>query len=310
MLDSLLWVLPHFITHYAGKTTQGNTNDDVDANQDSGSKKDTSPLLRVHPINLSKALWKSNTPDQSGVSLSADPQPDKGCTGPRWIRKIFKPCPQQQSSTSYDSVQSDEMTIPTYVKWINVKSYTRFWETDQYLGFITKETQRFESEYLEKKELGKGGSGAVYIATRKLDGMKVVYKPILNTNIPDYTLEPTPPPVCYIRNHLSRSKKSLVKQCISSRPPNILLPHELGFQLYLSRPGHKNPYVAEISDYIILKDKVILVMEYVDNRWMSIINYVKEKGPSDIEKARKIIREVVNGMMFLKRHGVLHMDLH
>ncbi|KAH6575053.1 hypothetical protein BASA62_002143 [Batrachochytrium salamandrivorans] len=309
MFDPLLWVLPHFVTHYAGQTTQGNTNGDG-VDQASGSKDVTSLPLEADDLNLPRIPWRTKASSKNGASVSADSKPDKGCKGLRWIRKLFRSCTQQQSSTSYDPVQPNEMPLPASVEWEKARSYVAAQNTKEYREFITKETQRFESEYLEKKELGKGSSGAVYMATRKSDGMKVVYKPILNTNIPDYTLEPIPPPVCYIRNHLSRSKKPLVKQCISSRPPNILLPHELGIQLYLSRPGHENPYVAEISDYIILKDKVILVMEYVDNKWISIISYVKKKGPSDIEKARKIIREVVNGMVFLKRHGILHMDIH
>ncbi|KAH6578659.1 hypothetical protein BASA61_000124 [Batrachochytrium salamandrivorans] len=125
MFDPLLWVLHHFVIHYAGQTTQGNKDDGDDANQASGSnhnpKQDTDLPLKVHPINLSGFLRKTKAPDQNGASSSADPQPEKECKGGRWLRKISKSCSQQQSppelrpSTSYDLPQSDEMLLPVRV---------------------------------------------------------------------------------------------------------------------------------------------------------------------------------------------------
>ncbi|KAH6570436.1 hypothetical protein BASA60_007705 [Batrachochytrium salamandrivorans] len=52
MFDPLLWVLPHFITHYAGKTTQGNRNDGDDVDLVSGSNpnpKDATSLPQRFP---------------------------------------------------------------------------------------------------------------------------------------------------------------------------------------------------------------------------------------------------------------------
>ncbi|KAH6583173.1 hypothetical protein BASA61_008115 [Batrachochytrium salamandrivorans] len=173
-----------------------------------------------------------------------------------------------------------------------------------------KEAQYFESEYSGKKELSKGKYGAVYLATRKSDGLKVVYKSIPRTDVREYTLELIPPPRYHPRNPTVRSKKPPVEQCISSRPQNLLLPHEFALQMYLSRPGHENPHVPEVFDYIILEDNFILVMEYFDEKWVSLSSYVEEKGQLDIDTIRSICREILNGMLSLKRHGVAHDDLH
>ncbi|KAH9263979.1 hypothetical protein BASA83_012561 [Batrachochytrium salamandrivorans] len=260
MFDSLLWVLPHFVTHYAGQTTQGDTNDGNGVDQASGSKdapkQDTSLPQRVYPLRLKRPLQESSTHDQSDALAPADLQPEKECGGGHGIQKIFRPCPQQQSppgsqpSISHDLPQSDEMSLPVRVGESEVESYSLSWETDQYHKFTEQEAEYFESEY---------------------------------------SLE--------------------VEQCMSSRPPNPLVPYEFLLQMYLSRPGHGSPYVPKVFDYIILEDKYILVMEYFDEKWVTLAKYVEGKGQLDIEEARNIVREIVNGMISLRQHGILHDDL-
>ncbi|KAH6580503.1 hypothetical protein BASA61_009598 [Batrachochytrium salamandrivorans] len=51
-------------------------------------------------------------------------------------------------------------------------------------------------------------------------------------------------------------------------------------------------------------------MEYFDENWEDLSSYVEEKGQLDIETVRSIAREIINGMLSLKRHGVVHEDLH
>ncbi|KAH6596835.1 hypothetical protein BASA61_003329 [Batrachochytrium salamandrivorans] len=51
-------------------------------------------------------------------------------------------------------------------------------------------------------------------------------------------------------------------------------------------------------------------MDYLDEEWMSLSKYVEKKGPLDISDVRDILREIVNGMIFLKQYGILHGDLH
>ncbi|KAH6588007.1 hypothetical protein BASA61_006156 [Batrachochytrium salamandrivorans] len=51
MFDPLLWVLHHFITHYAGQTTQGNKDDGDGVDQASGSKRCRQLTTRNHTYN-------------------------------------------------------------------------------------------------------------------------------------------------------------------------------------------------------------------------------------------------------------------
>ncbi|KAH6576115.1 hypothetical protein BASA60_004670 [Batrachochytrium salamandrivorans] len=188
--------------------------------------------------------------------------------------------PRSQSSTSHDSFQFDEMPLPDYVEKLEVESYNQDQEIDQYNAFIEKETKCFESEYSLKKEMEK------------------------------YALESTPPPRCHISNPLSRPKDQSVAQCMSPRPPTLYVAHEAVIQMYLSRPGHENPYVLRVFDYFILKDKFMLITDYFDESWVSLFSYMNEKIRLDIKDARIIIKKVVNAAISLKQQGVFHNDLH
>ncbi|KAH6561568.1 hypothetical protein BASA60_011456 [Batrachochytrium salamandrivorans] len=311
-------VLPHFVTHYAGQTTQGDTDDGDGANQSSGSKDAPKKVprlpLRVHSLRLKRPLHESNTPDQNDASSSADLQPKKVCKGGYWLRNTIKSCSQQQSppepqsSTLYGPPQSDEMPLPAYVGKLEAESYRRGQNTEQYNAFTKMEARYFASEYSRKRRLGEGDSGVVYLATRKSDGRRVAYKYIPKSEVDKYALESSPPHMCHLRNHLVRSDEPSVEQCMSSRPPNLFVPHEFLLQMYLSRPGHENPYVPEVFDYYILEDEYILVMEYIDEDWLTLFKYVKKKGLLDIETVSSIVKEIVNGMIYLKQYGVLHRD--
>ncbi|KAH6598711.1 hypothetical protein BASA50_003745 [Batrachochytrium salamandrivorans] len=320
MSDPLLWVLPHFITHYAGQTTQGDTNDGDAVDKVSGSndapKQDTDLPQRVHPLRLKRPLQESSTHDQNDASSSADLQPDEECKGGYWLRKTSKSCPQQQSlpesqsSTLHDPPQSDEIPLLARVGRFKIKSYIQSWGTDWYREFIASKTRYFQSEYSLLGELGQGHHGMICLAARKSDGKKIAYKSIPKSKLREYASESTPPPRCHIPNPLVLSDEQPTKQCTPSRPPNLMLPYEFMMQMYLSQPGHENPYVPIVLDYIILKDKYILIMEYCDEKWMDLSKYVKEKGPLDIETARDIIKEVVNAMISLKQHDIVHEDIH
>ncbi|KAH9264182.1 hypothetical protein BASA83_012381 [Batrachochytrium salamandrivorans] len=253
---------------------------------------------------------------KNDASSSADLQPDEECKGGYWLRKTSKSCPQQQSlpesqsSTLHDPPQSDEIPLPARVGRFKIKSYIQSWGTDWYREFIASKTRYFQSEYSLLGELGQGDFGVVRLATRKYDGLKVAYKSIPKSKLREYASESTPPPRCHIPNPLVLSDEQPTKQCTPSRPPNLMLPYEFMMQMYLSQPGHENPYVPIVLDYIILKDKYILIMEYCDEKWMDLSKYVKEKGPLDIETARDIIKEVVNAMISLKQHDIVHEDIH
>ncbi|KAH6593106.1 hypothetical protein BASA50_007626 [Batrachochytrium salamandrivorans] len=318
MFNTSLWVLHHFVIHYAGQTNQGDKNNGDGADQASDSKQDTGLLQGTTPTTLPPTLQESNTPSQSDASSSVDLQPGEECKGGYRIRKISKSCPQQPSSpgsqpfTSYVPPKSYEMPLPAYFRMekSEIRSYRRNQKTDQYNAFIGEETRYFESTYSLKKILGQGSSGVVYLATRKSDGMEVIYKSIPYKYVAEYTLESTPSPICHLRSPLVPFEETSVAQCMSSRPPNLLLSYELLLQMYLSRPGHENPYVPATLDYIALKKKYILVMEYFGGSWADLLSYVDGKGRPDIVDARDIVKEIVEAMIHLRQYGVMHNDIH
>ncbi|KAH6574552.1 hypothetical protein BASA60_005459 [Batrachochytrium salamandrivorans] len=80
MFDPLLWVLPHFATHYAGQTTQGNTNEDDSVDQVSGSK--DAPLHReFQPYYRLKTLHTKVHTFSNGVMHPRVLKPQKKCKG-------------------------------------------------------------------------------------------------------------------------------------------------------------------------------------------------------------------------------------
>ncbi|KAH6580209.1 hypothetical protein BASA61_009765 [Batrachochytrium salamandrivorans] len=278
MFDPLLWVLPYFVTHYAGQTNQGNTNDGDGANQPSGSKdapkQDTDLPLRIHPVYLTRALWGTEVPDQSGASASppADPRPEEECR--------------------------------------EAQSYTQDQDADQYNAFTKKEAKYFESEYSPERIIGEGRNGMVFLATKKSSGVQVAYKSIPSTEVDGYTFEYSPPQRCHVHNPLVLPEGQSTEQCTSPRPPNLLLPYETMLQKYLSRPGYENIYVPKVIDHIILEDKFIVVMDYLGGGWVDLYSYMGEKGPLGIVDVRDIVREVVKAMLSLQKQGVVHEDIY
>ncbi|KAH9248835.1 hypothetical protein BASA81_013492 [Batrachochytrium salamandrivorans] len=148
------------------------------------------------------------------------------------------------------------MPPPIRIKKSEEILYNQIWKTDQYDAFIEEETQYFELEYTPERLLGQGGYGKVFLATRTSNGAKVAYKSIEKSNVDGYTLETSPPPRCHLPNSLVDSEEKSAAQCMPSRPSRLMIPYESMIQMYLSRPGRHNPYVPEVTDYIVLEDRV------------------------------------------------------
>ncbi|KAH6577656.1 hypothetical protein BASA60_003918 [Batrachochytrium salamandrivorans] len=166
MFDSLLWVLYHFVTHYAGQTTQGDKNGvDQASGSDPNPKKVPSLPPRPDSTRQTRPLPKIPTSDQSGASSSADPQPEKDCTDEHGIRRVSKSCPQQpsppgsQPSTLHVLPKPGEMTLPVYLGKSEAKPYLRDQKTDQYDAFIASEIKYAKLEYPNKKKLSEGDFG-------------------------------------------------------------------------------------------------------------------------------------------------------
>ncbi|KAH6590778.1 hypothetical protein BASA50_009156 [Batrachochytrium salamandrivorans] len=399
MFDPLLWALHHFVIHYAGQTTQGDTDDDDDdgdfdktfdsnpkyrkiprflqgsrsmdrhsllkgddipnqsgASSSTGSKSKKADrfLQRLRSMNKYKPFQENDISDESGASsstgskskkigrflreprsmdqyglLQGDDISDESDTssstdlksrkrrkGSVWEESPSKSPPQQQSlpvsqpSTSYDPPQSDEILLPRYMGKKEAESYLQSHNPEQYSAFIEDETKYFILTYSLKKILGEGGYGAVYLATKKSDGMEVACKSIPRQNVYYYALELKPPPRCNLRNPLVGSDEQSVEQCMSPRPSGLYVAHEAILQMYLSQPGNASPYVARALDYITLQDRFMLIMEYLGKSWMTLFSYMKERIRLDIKDACNIIKEVINAVIDLKQHGVFHKNIH
>ncbi|KAH6578647.1 hypothetical protein BASA50_004402 [Batrachochytrium salamandrivorans] len=311
MFDPLLWVLHHFVTpHYAGQTTQGNTDDGDDANQASGSKDAASLLHRADSLRRTRELRENK------ASSSADPKSKNGRKDSVWKKSLSKSLPRQQSppgpqqSTSHDPPQSNRILLPVRVGKSEAESYLQDQNPEQYDAFVESEAIYFKSTYSHEKILGEGKFGTVYLGTKRSNGMRVACKTIPTENVEEYALELSPPPRCHTPNPLSRHKKLAAAQCMSPRPSGLYVPHEVAIHMYLSRPGNENIYVPRAIDYITLQDGFILIMEYINEEWVSLLSYLMERGRLGVSEARHIIRKVIDGMINLKQQGVLQEDLH
>ncbi|KAH6564785.1 hypothetical protein BASA62_007724 [Batrachochytrium salamandrivorans] len=178
------------------------------------------------------------------------------------------------------------------------------------MRFVESEAIYFKSTYSHEKILGEGKFGTVYLGTKRSNGMRVACKTIPTENVEEYALELSPPPRCHTPNPLSRHKKLAAAQCMSPRPSGLYVPHEVAIHMYLSRPGNENIYVPRAIDYITLQDGFILIMEYINEEWVSLLSYLMERGRLGVSEARHIIRKVIDGMINLKQQGVLQEDLH
>ncbi|KAH6564862.1 hypothetical protein BASA62_007663 [Batrachochytrium salamandrivorans] len=140
--------------------------------------------------------------------------------------------------------------------------YLLIQENDEYLLFFKKEDMYFKSEYRSMRKLGQGSFGAVHLAIKKSNGLKVVYKTIGKENVKLYTLKSSPSPVCHITEFSTLYGKHVSARCMPLRPQNSVLPFEIEMQKYLSQDGYGSPHVLEVIDYVVTEGAYILVMEY------------------------------------------------
>ncbi|KAH6588821.1 hypothetical protein BASA50_010464 [Batrachochytrium salamandrivorans] len=295
---------------------QGNTNEGDDVDHASGSKDATSlPLgttLQLYPrpyrevthrikrVHLHLQIFNQERSVKVDTGYEKHPVHVRSNNHNR----------NRSPSTSHDPHQSNEMPPPIRIKKSEEILYNQIWKTDQYDAFIEEETQYFELEYTPERLLGQGGYGKVFLATRTSNGAKVAYKSIEKSNVDGYTLETSPPPRCHLSNPLVGSEEKSAAQCMSSRPPRLMIPYESMIQMYLSRPGRHNPYVPEVTDYIVLEEEYIVVMEYVGEGWATLSSYMDDNGRPGIVDAREIIKTILDAVLFLRQQGVMHDDLH
>ncbi|KAH6564247.1 hypothetical protein BASA61_006343 [Batrachochytrium salamandrivorans] len=317
MFDPLLWVLPHFITpHYAGQTTQGNTNegDDVDQASDFNSKPNKIPRLlqETNPTAPPTALQESDTSDQSDASSLADLRLEEERRNRDWLLNVFRtrtqslPEPEPPALPDFPRFGT---TPPVCLRGAEAELYRQNQNTDEYNAFTASEVKYLESEYSIKEVIDRGHYGVTYRAVRKSDGRSVAYKSIRKLSVSLYALESSPSLICYLRDSLVYSNKPSVEQFLPSRPSNLLIPWELAVQMHLSQPGRENPHIQKAFDYAVLEDEYVLIMELLDKQWETFSIFVDKNIRIDIEHARDITRKVVEVMVSLKKQGVVSTDI-
>ena len=69
------------------------------------------------------------------------------------------------------------------------------------------------------------------------------------------------------------------------------------------------PNIVQGVEYIpeLLRSRGYLIMEKIEG--LHLLNYVMEQGPVSEERAKKMIKQVIQGVDFMHENGVIHRDL-
>nr|XP_055073624.1 uncharacterized protein LOC129453406 isoform X2 [Misgurnus anguillicaudatus] len=139
----------------------------------------------------------------------------------------------------------------------------------------------FKMLYEVKQQIGQGGFGAVYEATRKSDGRKVAIKFI--------------------------EKSWLFDDFIEMPGYAKALHAEVAFNLMLLKP-EKSPYIVEMLDWFEEEHQYILVLEF-PYPCMDLLEFIKRNGGRLSEvQARHLMRQAVLASIHCIDSGVYHRD--
>jgi serine/threonine-protein kinase len=138
------------------------------------------------------------------------------------------------------------------------------------LAMALQPGQKIAERYTIDRELGRGGMGAVYLASDGKLGERVALK-IINTGMGD------PAAVDRFRREVAAARKVT------------------------------HPNVIRIHDLVEDSTMVLLSMEYVDG--MTLAQYLGRVGAMRVDEARFIIGQVCDGVAAAHAAGVVHRDL-
>jgi len=132
----------------------------------------------------------------------------------------------------------------------------------------------FQSEYVLKKMLGKGGFGRVFSAIRISDGLEVAVKEVLKD----------------IRYQNDNKIKT-----------------DIPTEVALMQQVENIEGVIQILDYIDDTDCYYIVMEKINSK--DLFDFITDQGPLPENFARKMFSDVVQTVIHCRNSGVLHRDI-
>jgi polo-like kinase 4 len=150
-------------------------------------------------------------------------------------------------------------------------------------------------DYTILKLLGKGGFGHVYEAQsklcKKLVAIKMVRKIDLLIKIP-------------IINSKFYEKKKIDKKLMKTSNMIKRVANEVEIHCQL-----KHPSILELYNYFEDSEYVYLVMELCSKG--ELYSYIKKKKEGKLaeKEASKFMKQIVEGLLYLHSHGIIHRDL-
>jgi len=132
----------------------------------------------------------------------------------------------------------------------------------------------FQSEYVLKKMLGKGGFGRVFSAVRISDGLEVAVKEVLKD-------------IRYLNDNKTKT--------------------DIPTEVALMQQVENIEGVIKILDYIDDTDCYYIVMEKINSK--DLFDFITDQGPLPENFARKMFSDVVQTVIHCRNSGVLHRDI-
>lgn len=132
------------------------------------------------------------------------------------------------------------------------------------------EVDEVTSKYKLGKVLGQGSYGQVKLATEIATGQKVAIK------------------FCDVAHASKKTREALFRECEIMK----VLHH---------------PYILELKEVILTPNKLCIVEEFVDHG--ELFQYIVQHRKVDLEIARKMFRQIAEGVAYCHSLGIVHRDL-
>ncbi|KAL8516050.1 hypothetical protein ACS0TY_014648 [Phlomoides rotata] len=152
-------------------------------------------------------------------------------------------------------------------------------ETPRVLRSEDENGNKTINEYVRERKIGAGSYGKVVLYRSRLDGIHYAFK-------------------AFHKSHLLKLRVAPSETAMT----DVL--REISIMKVLSHPNIVN--LVEVIDDPTA-DHLYMVLEYVEGKWVS-----EDTGPSGglgEATARKYLRDVVSGLMYLHAHNIVHGDI-